>query len=477
MVTRRRVLGWAAAFTAGAGMDTRIARSGDKASADGALPADPLRGKIFYKGDAQYEPFRVASTWNARKPDRFPDAIVLPQSDADVIAAVKLARERGWQIGTRSGGHSWNAPHTRDGALLINLARMKELAVDPATRIAVVSPSWRGEAFNKVLREQHQLIFPAAHCVGVGLGGFVLSGGHGWNRQVFGLGCENLHALDVVTADGELIHADESHNSDYLWAARGAGPAFFGVAVRFYLQLHPFPTHMRSFVYVYPPEVIDEVIAWFDRTALLDYMEATLMRVSADGKPAYKIRAGAFGYSEERASAAAALFESCPVVNRAIVRQVNVPAILPSDVETPNELSPTGARYACDGAWVNASASAVYGLLKEEFARELPSSKSRIQMGGWRPKEKVLGDMAYSMTGAAYVSPTAVYYDPADDARCAAWVRRIVEGIRPVSIGSQVNDENTPANKGPYFSKEAAARLEKLRAKYDPGRRFLSFLA
>jgi FAD/FMN-containing dehydrogenase len=477
MVTRRRVLGWAAAFTTGAGMDTHIARSAAAASADGALAADSLKGKIFYKGDAQYEPFRVASTWNARKPDRFPEAIVLPQSDADVIAAVKLAKQRGWQIGTRSGGHSWNAPHTRDGALLINLARMKDLTVDAATRIAVVSPSWRGEAFNKVLREQHQLIFPAAHCVGVGLGGFVLSGGHGWNRQVFGLGCENLHALDVVTAEGELIHADESHNSDYLWAARGAGPAFFGVAVRFYLQLHPFPTHMRSTVYVYPREVIDEVVAWFDRTPMLDYMEATLMRVSTDGKPAYKIRAGAFGYSEEEAAAAAALFESCPVVNRAIVRQVNVPAILPSDVETPNELSPTGARYACDGAWVNASASAVYGLLKEEFAQELPSPKSRVQMGGWRPKEKVLGDMAYSMTGAAYVSPTAVYYDPADDARCAAWVRRIVERIRPVGIGSQVNDENTPANNGPYFSKEAAARLEKLRAKYDPSRRFLSFLS
>jgi FAD/FMN-containing dehydrogenase len=477
MVTRRRVLGWTAAFTAGAGIPKRFARSAPAASAAAALPADTLDGKIFYKGDAQYESFRVASIWNARKPDRFPEAIVLPQSDIDVIAAVKLAKERGWRIGTRSGGHSWNAPHTRDGALLINLARMKDLVVDPATRIAVVSPSWRGEAFNKVLREQYQLIFPAAHCVGVGLGGFVLSGGHGWNRQVFGLGCENLQALDVVTADGELIHADETHNSDYLWAARGAGPAFFGIALRFYLRLHPIPTQMRSFVYVYPPEVIDEVIAWFDRTSMLEYMEATLMRVTAEGKPAYKIRAGAFGYSEDEASAAAALFESCPVVNRAIVRQVNVPANLPSDVETPNELSPTGARYACDGAWVNASAGAVYELLKEEFAQEPPSPKSRIQMGGWRPKEKVLGDMAYSITGAAYVSPTAVYYDPADDARCAGWVRRVVERVRPVSVGSQVNDENTPANKGPYFSKDSAARLEKLRAKYDPARRFLSFLS
>src|ERR1700722_1067125 len=205
---------------------------------------------------------------------------------------------------------------------------MKELTVDPAPRIAVVSPSWRGEAFNKVLREQHQLIFPAAHCVGVGLGGFVLSGGHGWNPPVYGLGCESLQALDLVTADGELIHADERHNSDYLWAARGAGPAFFAVAVRLYLRLHPFPTHMRSTVYVYPPEVIEEVIAWFDGTPLLEYMEATLMRVNSDSKPAYKIRAGAFGYSEDQANAAAAIFESCPVVNRAIIRQVNVPAIL-----------------------------------------------------------------------------------------------------------------------------------------------------
>src|SRR5262245_2167947 len=89
---------------------TQSASSG--ATAGSSVPA--LAGKIHFKGDAQYEALRQAATWNARKPSRFPNAIVLAEREDDVIAAVKLARERGWQVTTRSGGHSWSGSHTRD---------------------------------------------------------------------------------------------------------------------------------------------------------------------------------------------------------------------------------------------------------------------------------------------------------------------------------------------------------------------------
>lgn len=467
MISRRRMLGLAAAFTAGM-------RTVNALEASGVAPTAALKGRIYFKGEPRYEDFRAACSWNARKADRYPEAVVLAQNEADVVAAVKLARQRGWQVGTRSGGHSWNSTHTRDHALLINLARMKELSVDATARVAVVSPAWQGHALNKVLREQHGLVFPAAHCVGVGLGGFVLSGGHGWNQQVFGLACENLLALDLVTADGRLIHADENTNSDFYWAARGAGPGFFGVAVRFYLRLHPLPSHVRGFTYIYPEEVGDELVAWFDRLALLDYMEAGLMRASDNGRHVWRIRAGSFGNSDAEAAAATALYDSCPVLSRALVRQADVPSNLPADAESPNELSPTGARYSCDGAWVNASITRVHQLLKDDFAEDFPSVKSRVQMGRWRARPHP--DMAYSVTGEVYVSPTAVYYEPRDDARCAAWVRQIVERVRPVAVGAQINDENIPANPGPYFSAQAAARLEKLRTQHDPERRFVSFL-
>jgi FAD/FMN-containing dehydrogenase len=224
MLTRRYFLGSVAAL----GSASRVAPAN---AADA-----PLAGKIFYKGEARYEPLRQAASWNARKPNRFPRAIVLAEGDSDVIAAVKLAKARSWQVSARSGGHSWTASHTRDNSVQINLAKMQEIEVDAKAMIARISPSVYGNVLNKKLREEHRLFTPSAHGVNVGMGGFVMCGGHGWNSRVMGLGCENLTALDVVTADGELIHASETENSDWLWAARGSGPGFFGVATRYYMN-------------------------------------------------------------------------------------------------------------------------------------------------------------------------------------------------------------------------------------------------
>jgi FAD/FMN-containing dehydrogenase len=84
-------------------------------------------------------------------------------------------------------------------------------------------------------------MFPGGHCPSVGLGGFLLQGGQGWNCRTLGWACESVRAIDIVTADGELVHASEDENTDLLWAARGAGPGFFGVVTRFHLRLHPRP--------------------------------------------------------------------------------------------------------------------------------------------------------------------------------------------------------------------------------------------
>ena len=282
MITRRRLLGLGtavgAAASAAKAFAARLPHLGWIAP-QVKKSAETLAGKIYYKGDSGYEIYRRGSVWNARKPNRFPNAIALAENVNDVIAAVKLAKQRGWQVGTRSGGHSWTASHTRDNAILINLSRMKELSVDAKARIATVSPSWLGDAFNKVLAEQYQLMFPAAHCPRVGLGGFVMCGGHGLNSRLWGPGCANLQAVDVVTANGELIHADENKNSDYLWAARGSGPGFFGVAVRFYLNLHPLPTVRKMSTYLFPPDVIDDLLTWFgnNQNSFPRFMEAALV--------------------------------------------------------------------------------------------------------------------------------------------------------------------------------------------------------
>ena len=270
MITRRRLLRWGTAFSAAASATKAFALRlpGLGFAAQVAKPPkDHRKAKSTIKGDSGYEIYRRGATWNARKPNRFPNAIVLAEDVNDVIAAVKLAKERGWQVSTRSGGHSFTGSHTRDNAVLINVSRMKELSVDPKARIATVSPAWSGDQFNKVLAEQYQLMFPTAHDPGVGLGGFVMCGGHGLNSRLWGPACANLQALDVVTADGEMIHADENQNSDYLWAARGSGPGFFGVAVRYYLNLYPLPTSRKSSVYMFSPDVLDELVTWLGNNA------------------------------------------------------------------------------------------------------------------------------------------------------------------------------------------------------------------
>ena len=93
----------------------------------------------------------------------------------------------------------------------------------------------------------------------------------------------------------------------------------------------------------------------------------------------------------------------------------------------------------------------------------------------WGPSQK-LPDMAYSLQADTYLSPSIHYTDAKDDQRVADWVANAVDSFRPISIGSQMNDENMPRNKGPYLSAAASAKLETLRKKYDPENRFAGFV-
>ena len=171
-----------------------------------------------------YEQARTGRIFNARPPDRFPAAVLFAESDDDVINGVRLAAERGWTVSVRSGGHSWAAWSLRDDALLIDLGGMRDIAYEPATGVASVRPAVQGGLELAPFLAERGRAFPGGHCPSVGLGGFLLQGGQGWNGRVRGWACQSMVGLDVVTANGNLVHADAGENSDLLWAARGAGP-------------------------------------------------------------------------------------------------------------------------------------------------------------------------------------------------------------------------------------------------------------
>ncbi len=147
-----------------------------------------IQGHVLRRGEDGYEQARLDAVWNARKPDRYRDLIVIAEHENDVVKAVGLAKAEGLRISVRSGGHSWVGNGVRDGGLLIDLSKLQAIDVDVENRVAAVQPAAKGPAINTMLLE-HGLFFPTGHAPTVGIGGFILGGGYGWNSRFWGPAC------------------------------------------------------------------------------------------------------------------------------------------------------------------------------------------------------------------------------------------------------------------------------------------------
>lgn len=150
-----------------------------------AVKTDPSLPIVWREtADPQvYEAARVGRVFNQRRPKRYPIAVVLAEDDDHVLQAVKLANQLNCRVSVRSGGHSWAAWSVRDNAVLIELGKLKHISVDEEAMIATVSPSTTGQMLNEALSAKG-LMFCGGHCPDVGLGGFLLQGGMGWNCRV-----------------------------------------------------------------------------------------------------------------------------------------------------------------------------------------------------------------------------------------------------------------------------------------------------
>jgi hypothetical protein len=200
-------------------------------------------------------------------------------------------------------------------------------------------------------------------------------------------------------------------------------------------------------------------------------MEGALIGNMVDGKPMLHMNGSGLGYSETEVDAALDMLEACPVVKKAVTRRVK---FVPMPVGNGDGNNPTGARFFIDGAWSSAKPAEILAAVREDFIK-FPTPQSYMLWLHWGPVQK-LKDMAYSVQADAYLSPCGVNWDAKDDGACAAWTADVVRKLKPISVGAQMNDENMVFNKLPYLSKEASARLEAMRKKYDPDRRFVSYV-
>jgi FAD/FMN-containing dehydrogenase len=438
-------------------------------------------GTVLRRGQPGYEEARQRAAWNARKPDRQPDVIIRAASESDVVTAVRLAAQEGLRVKARAGGHSWTGSAVRTG-LLIDLSALTDVAYDPATGVAAVQPGVTGRDLNGLLAE-HGRFFPSGHCPTVGLGGFLLQGGWGWNSRAIGPACMSIRAIDVVTADGELIHADEHQNADYLWAARGAGAGFFGVVTRFHVACHPRPTAIYTRTDVYSMQDIDAVLGWameFEPTLAPEFEFAIMGttptlpsgRTVVD-EPALMIMCMALMFDDDEAVAALRRLDECPVLDRALYREEPQRTDFVGLYDGPDSVEPEGVRWAADGMWTNADAATLLPQAKALFL-DVPTPESHVFWYPWRRQS--LPGAAISVQGQLYLAAFAGWHDPADDERYGAWPVGHMQRMEAISEGIQLADENLLARPARYLSPENEARLERLRAKHDPQGRFHTYL-
>lgn len=476
---RRSFLHGSCLAIAGAALLPRMGFGKDATRSAGSGPA-------WAVDDPRYEIQRLAMGWQARKAPRRPDLIVQATSDEDVIAAVRQARAHRMKVAVRSGGHSWVHSGLRDGGMLIDLSRLGDLTIAPDARSAIVGPGLRSRELLSRLAPAG-LAFPVAHCGSVAMGGYLLGGGSGWNGRSWGdVACFSVTDVDVVTARGEYVRANENENTDLFWAARGAGPGFFGVVTGYRIQLYPLPKAITTSSWCWPLERARDVAHQLqaldptlpDAVEMLMFLgtapEPLRNRCAPHGRMC-SVTATAFVDAASDASALLArVSEALPEADR-----IAVDELIPTPFEqlfagvdqafTPN-------RYAADTLWSDAPLAELVGRLQAPFEQS-PAPLSMV-LCEVRRKSRAYPDAAYSMFAPSFVSVYSVWSDADDDASGSAWLRSAMAAIEPIGAGFYVNeaDLTIPDRASGSFAPMNWQRLVALRHEHDPERLFHWFL-
>jgi FAD/FMN-containing dehydrogenase len=428
---------------------------------------------VIERGDPGFEAACFDRVWNGRKPsERTPAAVLFATSDQDVVDGVRLAGQRGWQVSVRSGGHSWAGWSVRDDALLIDLGGMREMSLDGD--VATARPAVRGGLELAPFLESHGRMFTGGHCESVGIGGFLLQGGQGWNSRRWGWGAENVLAVDVVTADGSLVRADAEQNADLYWSARGAGPGFPGVVTRFHLRTYPFAPMFHD-TRVFRLDDLEPVLEWLHDVlprvdvAVEPVLAATRLRT---GEPELLLHTTLVAAD---AAEADRLLRPLDDVPAAPIDHMRGPTTIAEENAAQALQNPDGHRYCADSQWTNASAASLAPLLRQTY-EELPTRHSFSIWYGWAPTRE-LPEMAFSLEANVYLATYGIWENPAEDEQQSDWVHgRHAALAEQVGEGLYIGDSDFSRRPDRFIAPASFDRLREIRAGRDPDGRFVPYL-
>lgn len=427
-----------------------------------------LRGALLCPGDSGYDDAR--RIWNAMI-DRRPAFIVRCAGVADVMQAVQFARTHDLLVAVRGGGHNVAGNAVCDDGLMIDLSPMKSVHVDPAARTARAEGGATWGDF-----DHETQAFGLATTGGVisstGVAGLTLGGGIGWLMGSYGLSCDNLLSVDLVTAEGKLVKASASEHPDLFWGVRGGG-GNFGVATSFEFRLHPV-SQLLGGLAIHALEHAREVLQFyrdFTCTAPPELVCNAGLFTSPEGAPVVALMVGYNGSPE----AGERVLQPLRSFGSPLVVDINV---RPYTVQQRmfDEGFPAGQQNYWKSSFVQDFSDDAIDTLIERFAAvPSPTSAMIIEHISGAVSQVGEDDTAFSHRQSPYnLLIVGIWPDPKDNDAHRHWVRETWDAMQPFAAGSvYVNYLGQTADEGADRIKEAYSaakyeRLLQLKKQYDP---------
>ncbi len=437
-----------------------------------------FEGELIGPADSTYEDAR--QVYNAMI-DRSPALLARCAEPEDVARVVNFARENNALLAVRGGGHNGAGLGTCDGGVVIDLAALKQIEVDPGARTVRVGGgcTW-GEV--DAATGEHGLATPSGIISTTGVGGLTLGGGMGHLSRKCGLTIDNLLEAEVVLASGERVLASEDENADLFWALRGGG-GNFGVVTSFLFRLHEVGTviggptfwdidqsaEVLSAYREFLPAAPRELNGFFAYTSV---PPAPPFPEELHGRKVCGIVWCYVGGEEEAGAAMAPLLDSVPAPLMHGVQPMPH-AVLQTAFDA---LYPKGDQWYWRADFVNEIPDEAVAA-HARFGPEMPSGQSTMHL---YPIDGAAHDLGNSDTAWAYRDANwgsvfaGVDPDPANAAAIRDWSVDYFEALHPYSAGgayvNMMMDEGQERVKASYG--DNYERLARIKAEYDPGNLF-----
>ncbi len=434
-----------------------------------------LNGDVHADGDSGYEDARAI--FNSMIEKR-PGAIAQCESAEDVRAALAFAREQGLEVAVRGGGHSVAGACLSDGGLTIDLRRLNAASVDPEGRTITVQGGATWGDFDGAC-QPHGLAATGGRVSTTGVAGLALGGGSGWVERKFGLACDSLESVELVTADGRTVRASGDENPELFWALHGGG-GNFGIATELTFRLYPLPAFTAGLLF-WPPDAGPELTRAYRGLieSAPDELGGGLLYLtgppeefvpeSLHNQLAVAILVTYTGPEAEAREAIEPLLALSPAGS--MIAEMPYAELQSMLDDPPGYRNYWSAEYLDElpDAAIDAYCGHAEGII-------IPSPTQHIIFPwGGAVAAGAAGSPMATRSSPWVVHPLTMWEDPADDDHAIAWTRQLCADMRPWSTGATylnfVGDEGQDRIVSGY-GRENYERLAAVKAEYDPDNTF-----